>query len=1079
MFGASEIRSDRATRAPIEPKTSGVGTEAGSDWRERERILLDEAAAVSADACRTLETTNLPAMIVDQIQMQIDALRAATLHLTDHAHDVVFVGPVGSGKSTLLSVLAGLTLAEDEISEAGGSRLERRSVLASSAGRTSVCPLRIERGESVAIFLEPMAPPEVEALAREYVHELWSASSAADGGEMGTLVPEETARALRNMAGVSNRKLSTLMRAASAEKEFADRFVAMMKLDGRTQLRFEIPADAPAGWLKRTLAEINSGRCAEATLPHLVRVEIPGFEMVPGLRIALVDSKGTEGTHVRRDVRRALADERTIVVACSSFSSCPDEAAQGLVEHAREVAGTLASGRLCILGLAKNGEAASVRDEFGDPVENAQEGHRVRREQTSRVLRSLSPNASMEVLSIDAGEDDPADAREGLARLVLALRAGRAADVADLTTGLRHLAGSVGTEFVAMVAPVLEAAREIVDGHPAFELNLPGSQDVKPISAAASRYASRVWAATRRAGDYEFLNVHDAVADAYAKAALAAADGLRIRLTEALRAYRSSNRPAVQAVVARLDAQASRMPRTVAAIVHREVAAVSLTTLGQDGALWSRCSGLWGHPERRDGPYVAYVGEAVGSRLSRDGKFDADVRGVIEAIWTNDAVAPLRKACALIETSSPPASLVGGGAMPTRTGNAQRPAAHLVASRSLPGREGTPILEDCATMSRFFDALLEKEDGAPARPGRTREATIGCHSSRHMNPSGFGLGLESGDFDLSEMFAAPAAESTADQSSFEDHDQARACFERVAAFLARPRLVVSDSDLDVVLSWLRSIDREPVSGEGDERIALSGESMKLHWNPDEPLKLWTAGPMTAGGLTLPVWMQWRIGFRGLEYDRTRFMNAGGENRGSEQHMFDLAKAARMIPRSFIECRILHVARRISAEGREEVPPFPRLQPDMVHPPLVEIPVLGGILRAAAAASDRVRIAPQTVKVVHAGQEIGLHMSGSWVSSDREQREPTVSLKRKHVTTAEREACSVVQAGIHAAIAAYMAGDASLRERASRHDAMTRAYKAVDSRRDVFQRIFAMGGRLVQIRAELERIDDSFGYPCPS
>jgi predicted ABC-type transport system involved in lysophospholipase L1 biosynthesis ATPase subunit len=108
------------------------------DWRERERILLDEAAAVSADACRTLETTNLPAMIVDQIQMQIDALRAATLHLTDHAHDVVFVGPVGSGKSTLLSVLAGLTLAEDEISEAGGSRLERRSVLASSAGRTSV-----------------------------------------------------------------------------------------------------------------------------------------------------------------------------------------------------------------------------------------------------------------------------------------------------------------------------------------------------------------------------------------------------------------------------------------------------------------------------------------------------------------------------------------------------------------------------------------------------------------------------------------------------------------------------------------------------------------------------------------------------------------------------------------------------------------------------------------------------------------------------------------------------------------------------------------------------------------------------
>lgn len=1102
MLDAAETSPGRNVGIGLDDRPSASSApDVERTWLDRERTLLEEAGAVSAQARRSLQTTaSLPALIVDQIQTQMDALDAAALQLHDLAHDMVFVGPVGSGKSTLLSMLAGLTLADGDVPEGGGSALERRSVLASSAGRTSVCPLRIEHGEFVAVSLEPMAAPEVEGLAREYVQELWSAKSAQDGVASGTLVPEETARALRNMAGFSNRKLTTLMRDASGEKEFADRFVASMKLDRRTRIHFDMPADAPRGWLKRTLSDINSGRCAEATLPHLVRVETPTLGISPGLRIALVDSKGTEGTQVRRDVRRALADERTIVVACSSFASCPDEAAQGLVEHARDVAGMLSSGRLCVLGLAKNGEAASVRDEFGDPVEDAQDGHRVRCEQAFRVLKSLSPQAPVEILSIDAGVDDPAGIRGRLGDIVLSLRSRRAAEVIDLTAGLKHMIANAGSELVAMLAPVLKSVRELVDDHSTFDRELPSPGDLKPITAAGARHASTVWATTRRAGDYEILNVHDAVADAYAKAALTAADSFRGRLSQALQTHRTCDHASVKAVIARLLMEASRMPKAVAAAVQREVATFSMSTLGRDDALWSRCSGLWGHPDRRDGPYVSYVVEAVGARLSRDEKFEVDVRRMVDGIWKSTAVDPLRRACAVadrtgfetpVERRSPRLARPGGLG-PTAAISPRPNETHHFPIEPAP----LGPLEQSLPMGEFFDALLDAEESVAyfsSRPAGSRARSqsrplamarflgaldacenAGDPSAAMASLASFGLGLD-------EERSTSSAPDASRRLQADDPEQAIACFERIEAFMNRRRMILGVPDLDTLLHRLRSIDGEQIYAGRDEWIQLLGERMRLYWDNDYPMKFWAAGPLTAVGLTLPTWCLWSVGGSDVKREQVRFIDATSAPFEALATIHGaVAGAGRSISRAFIDRRVLQLARCIVEEASsDEVPPFPVLPTHMSVPPSASIPMMGGLLHALVESPERVNVPHQMLMVTFAGREIELHVSGIWLPAGGRTGEPVVSSRRKQDPAIEQQALDIARGCIHQVIAEHLVKDDGLRELATRYAAMMHAWRSAAGRRMDYDRIAVMRARIPELRTELERIDGAFAYPCPS
>jgi energy-coupling factor transporter ATP-binding protein EcfA2 len=1056
--------------------------------------LLELAATSVAHAVAALaKPGSIPPFIADQVRRQMALLQEAARKLNDVEHDIVFVGPVGCGKSTVLSALAGLVMSDADLPAGGGSRLERRSMLASSAGRTSVCPVRIEPGETVVIALEPLAHAEVEALAREYLHEIWTA--AQDGGavQTGSLIPEETARALRNMASTSRRALSALRRTTNSETEFADRFISMMRLHDRTAIRFEPPAAAEPGWLRKMLADINSGRREDVSLPRLVRLTVPAPAIASGLRISLVDSKGTEGTGVRRDVREAMADERTLVVACSSFASCPDEASQGLVEHARDVAGTVRSGRLCVLGLAKNGEAASVRDEFGDPVETAEEGHRVRREQAARVLGSLAPDAGLAALSFDAGED-PADMlRAQLGTLVSRIRSEMGQEVRSLASGLRELTDNAGSDFLKDLAPVLEAATRVVDEHIVFDGALPGSNELSPLSGAAARHASTVWASTRRSGDYEFLNVHDTVADVFAKAALARAGRFQKRLDEALRAFARPENPAVSAVVRRLSAQGARIPQNVSTAVHRAIADLSMTTLGKDGDLWTRCSGLWGHPERRDGPYVAYVAEAVGAALSRDGTFDDGSRRAVSEAWNRSLHEPMRRACAADDIIGP------------RSPVQPRPLSTLVTGRSSadPGAldsHGSVAdgIEAAGSMGEFFEALLADDDeasfglgleipkpeGAGTVMTRFMEALDRAEPPRSLDLRHDGVPPRMGGSGNGGASSLPVAFAGA-PDAVPMRPELGASIEAFLAFWDKPRLVLRDRELETLLVRLRGIEVEPPSSPERVWIETSTDRMELHWNPAHPFSAWVAGAMLSEGTLVGGWAEWRMTPEGLLLLMTRGVDGHQNPAVSSDVEQELGRAAASIPKAFLDRHVMELADRLVRQTKAEaIPPFPAIWLAMKHGMRTDIPFMGTSFRVEFRSMHSGIVFNQKLNVAHNGNLANLEVQGPWSKDFNGIKVTLVKAKsrsRKKSKNAEtmRQARTVAQEGIRRAITDFLDSHPEFGTAVRAQEELEAAVQKCQRRNADHSGLLAAKLRVGEVEAELERIRSGFEYPCPS
>jgi energy-coupling factor transporter ATP-binding protein EcfA2 len=1057
--------------------------------------LLELAATSVAHAVAALaKPGSIPPFIADQVRRQMALLQEAARKLDDVEHDIVFVGPVGCGKSTVLSALAGLVLSDADLAAGGGSRLERRSMLASSAGRTSVCPVRIEPGEAVAITLEPLAHAEVEALAREYLYEIWTVAQGGAAVDTGSLIPEETARALRNMASTSRRALSALRRTTSSETEFADRFVAMMRLEARTAIRFEPPADAEPGWLRTMLADINSGRHEHVSLPRLVRLTVPAPAIASGLRISLVDSKGTEGTGVRRDVREAMADERTLVVACSSFASCPDEAAQGLVEYARDVAGTVRSGRLCVLGLAKNGEAASVRDEFGDPVETAEEGHRVRREQAARVLGSLAPDAGLAALSFDAGED-PADMlRAQLGTLVSRIRSEMGQDVRSLASGLRELTDNAGSDFLRDLAPVLEAADRVVEEHILFDGVLPGSDELSPLSGAAARHASKVWASTRRSGDYEFLNVHDAIADVFAKTVLARAGRFQRRLDEALQAFARPEYPAVSAVVRRLSAQGARIPQNVSAAVHKAIADLSMTTLGKDGDLWTRCSGLWGHPERRDGPYVAYVAEAVGAALARDGTFDVGSRAAVSEAWNRALYEPMRRACAADDIIGPrsairprPLPALGTGhpsAEPDATGSTGHDAGHL---------------SDASSMGEFFDALLDDETEASLGSSLEPPRHVGFDALRARFIEGLDRAEPSQPSGLGQDGVPPRMGRTGDAGAWPEpvalvrppapapapvHPELAASVKAFVNFMDRPRLVLSEPQLETLLDLLRGIEAEPPASPERVWIETSTDRMELHWSPAQPFAFWVAGAMLSDGRLVGGWAEWWMAPGGPVLMQRRGINGFLDQVLSTDVVGELVRAAASIPRSFLDRRVMELADRLVEQTKtESIPAFPAVELEPKRGLRERVPFMGKSFSAEFKCMNSGVVYKQHLHIEHDGNPVVLEVQGSWskhTNGIKVTLGPSKSQARgsKHGGMI-RKALDAAQAGIGRAVTDFLRSRSEFGLSVRANAEMRAAFYECQRHRVAHAGLLAARARVGEFEAELERIRTGFEYPCPS
>lgn len=553
--------------------------------------------------------------------------------ITDTTHRIHLAGPVGIGKTSAIAVLSGLVLNAEETKEAskGKKRKTDRSILATSAGRTTLCAVEISHGDAWTIAVEPADPEILADFVMDYTSELLS-GDGADG-----LVPEEVARTIRNMAGLTRKDAEALAAEFPDEKTLAAAIFERLDLDRRTLLALS-PDDkhSPAVWMQKTFAELNSGRLPDVPFPARIKVTSPRFEMsVPGCDIILVDTKGGDGIGTRTEVHEALHDDRSIVVAASAFASLPDASAQALLLHARDVTATLAYQRLAVLGLAKGGEAEDVLLDTGERAADADQGVDVKIRQAQRVLAPLLRQADVPVLAFDAHESSEGEVdvvRQVLLDMVENLRANRLATFSRQADDLDMLVGGDGLATIEALAPLGDLVMQISERHGALTC-LPSLAGVDPLVEYASMHASVVWASTRRNGAYESLNVHRLMADRMAAAVVIHATAFQRDMLDAIREDEHAT-PLVAAVTRRLRSAATAAPATAAAAAHDEVVRILSCTVAKDQELWSACSGGWGNPDRREGlGFRAYVADRFASQVDDDDDLEAVLRYGLSVAW--------------------------------------------------------------------------------------------------------------------------------------------------------------------------------------------------------------------------------------------------------------------------------------------------------------------------------------------------------------------------------------------------------------------------------------------------------------
>ncbi|MDP2317130.1 MAG: helix-turn-helix transcriptional regulator [Pseudomonadota bacterium] len=553
---------------------------------------------------------NIATKVTPMLRGQLSLLRLALMDLAPQLVDldecIAVVGQVASGKTTLQALAAGM------VTSAAGTATLKDVALAVGSGRVTVCGVSIEPGIRLGVIVEPEPAENIKFYVDELCSEtLPRATDAEEGEEMpakdGT--PEEIARALRNMAGLTRRGDKTGVRivdlktdpptdlAAEFGDAMATEFLVRLNLPGRTVTeiwRDEASDVPPMVWLKETIRKINNGNHDGVSLPRLVRIILDRPVIESPYRIRLLDTRGVDrGVVARPDLAECLVDPRTSTVLCSTFGGAPDPYTTALLKFAEETGVSSLVSRASILVLAKNGEASGViRDEDAEPVGSIEEGYAVKERQVQPVLQKIGMQ-EVRVGFFDASVDPVSRARAFLVDRVEARR--------DLTR--------------QRIRKVVDAARDIIDDPKGAELR-EAQQGVSELLGDAlsilrdaeyeheqphrrlgreirNSYARTVWAMVRRRGDWVNLDAPFMVG------AGVAADAKRRgkAATEQLGLVAGMLRKRYPPASNRVDEFESSVDDATSAFVA-EVRMLALATFGPplraDHALWAACANEWG-----------------------------------------------------------------------------------------------------------------------------------------------------------------------------------------------------------------------------------------------------------------------------------------------------------------------------------------------------------------------------------------------------------------------------------------------------------------------------------------------------
>lgn len=625
------------------------------DFSNPQRDVLELAEQGLSKIADFLEQEERPWPLKRQLERQRGAIEASAAYLGKNTHQIAFIGEVGVGKSTAISFLYGLLDPTSSVSAFG-----ERVVLETGGGRTTLCEVNIRRGPGFGIVVQAQSDEEMRNLVGDFCAAIWLRRSEGGGQKNDSVsVSEEMLRALRNMSGLTVRserdakgptksrdQAAELASQCTTEEEFRARVIELMKLELRTRREIWIEdggAKTAMQQLRKLFRDINNGRIDDVPLPASIDLIIPNFgSEVPGLVVSAVDTKGLDEIAVRADLDARLKDARTHVVLCSTFNQAPSVSVKLLLDHLRNAHGLRVDAKVSVLALPRDDEAMAVKDDSGEPPIDDEDGYNMKREQIRRTLASGDGAMNdVPILFFNAKKDDAAKLRGQLIEQVVRLRKSYEKRLLDECAAVNDVVQHHKVQaFTSAVQAVADQLSNFLGAHAPLppRVRQPSAELIEAMDKI--RYASTIWAMTRRKGEYYKFSVSHQVGAGGAKDALLRSKTWFEKLQGVLDTLKQDPDLALaKNTIKQVEVSAEGWRRTFAEAARTAAVEVYRGPLQADVGLWSHCAAQWGA-----GPgFKSRVEGIIRAWFEKQTELNQKLEGVMAARWGKIVVRPLER----------------------------------------------------------------------------------------------------------------------------------------------------------------------------------------------------------------------------------------------------------------------------------------------------------------------------------------------------------------------------------------------------------------------------------------------------
>ncbi|WP_427551841.1 helix-turn-helix domain-containing protein (plasmid) [Methylomonas sp. MS20] len=616
-----------------------------------ERECLEITEDTLEEISNFLDAEERPWPLRRQIEKHRESLSRAANYLVRLNHNIAFIGDQGVGKSTGISFIFDLLVPPSATDKA-----INRPVLETGAGGTTFCEVHIKTGPEFGISLLPMNDAELRELVADFCASKWAINTNGlrDKGGETISVSREAERAIRNMSGLVRKKeivdgkpiyndpVNELVKSSDSEEEFRTQVLGLMRLEDRTRRELWYDSSTrkhPMEWVTETFKAVNNGRLSDVSLPMSIDLLIPSFSRNFGeLEITVIDTKGVDDVAVREDLDHRLKDPRTKVVFCSRFNDAPGTSTRVLLQHMQKTfSERFDTGKVSILALPRAEEARSMKDDMGEHALTDSEGYEFKRMQVTSEL-SADDLAGIPLIFYNFESDDVNTVQAELFGQISYMRKSVEARLIDLCDATQDIIKN--HEKQALNAALEEVANRLntfLKGNRRL-----GARErlahVEAINTARDvRYASTLWAATRRNGEYSGLNILHLVGVGAARDASLRSQRWFIGLDAFLKSLKADGDLALAGrSIDQIATSASESKRVFQEAVIRGGIEVYRDPLSQ-APVWSTCASEWG----RGPKFKLRVADHLEQWFTEKTELKEILENMINSLWEKSVIAPL------------------------------------------------------------------------------------------------------------------------------------------------------------------------------------------------------------------------------------------------------------------------------------------------------------------------------------------------------------------------------------------------------------------------------------------------------